>query len=177
MNNCLWKKGSYRIMLNEIRKITVVTGERGAGKTTYCLEQVQAARESGWVVRGILSPAIYDAGRKTGFYLRNLENDEQRLSGTLNPEINLGGQFRCWSISTSVYEWGNQILSAIAACDLIVIDELGPLEFEEGKGYTAAFDCLKNADFQQALVVIRPECIANFQAMGFDFDTVKIIKE
>ena len=177
MNNCLWKKGSYRIMLNEIKKITVVTGERGAGKTKYCLEQVQAARERGWVVRGILSPAIYDADKKTGFYLRNLENDEQRLSGTLNPEINLGGQFRRWSISTSVFEWGNQILSAIDACDLIVIDELGPLEFEEEKGYTAAFDCLKNADFQQALVVIRPECIANFQAMGFDFDTMKIIKE
>lgn len=163
--------------MNKTRKITVVTGERGAGKTKYCLEQVLAVREKGWVVRGILSPAIYDAGRKTGFYLRNLENDEQRLSGTLNPDINLGGQFRHWSIDTSVFEWGNQILSAIDVCDLFVIDELGPLEFEEKKGYTAAFDCLKNADFQQALVVIRPECIANFRTMGFDFDTMKIMKE
>jgi nucleoside-triphosphatase THEP1 len=52
--------------------------------------------------------------------------------------------------------WGNQILRETVPCDLLVIDELGPLEFNREEGWIKAFDVLESGDYRSALVVIRP---------------------
>ena len=152
-------------------KITVITGERGAGKTRFCALQEINARQQGKQVAGVLSPSLFQNGKKVGFYLKDLQTEEQCLGGStiLKPENTF--DFYKWNMDRDSFDWANDFLSKIKSCDLLIIDELGPLEFELNNGLTAAFDCLRTAEYKKALVVIRPELIAAFKALGFTFDT------
>jgi nucleoside-triphosphatase THEP1 len=44
-----------------------------------------------------------------------------------------------------------------------VVDELGPLEMERGRGWVKAFDVLEDTDFTLALVVVRLELLVRVQ--------------
>jgi len=70
------------------------------------------------------------------------------------------GRFR---FNPETLAWGNDALSRAVPCHLLVVDELGPLEFERGEGWQAAFDVLSGRDFTLALVVVRPELIVQAQ--------------
>ena len=70
------------------------------------------------------------------------------------------GRFR---FDPKILTWGNETLAHAAPCDLLVVDELGPLEIERGKGWQKAFDVLRGNDFTLALVVIRPELLERAQ--------------
>ena len=163
-------------MMADKKEIIIITGSRGAGKTAYCRNEIQKARENSLIVRGVLSPAMFLNHKKIAFYAQNLKNDEKRLVGSLASYANLGKQFHDWTLDPDVIRWVNEFLSEKEPCDLLVIDELGPLEFSDHEGYLAAFDCLKNQNYRKALVVIRPECIDAFRSFGFSFSIVEIEK-
>jgi len=69
---------------------------------------------------------------------------------------------------------GNQAIAAAPPCDLLVVDELGPLEFEQNIGWRATFEILEGQKYKLAIVVIRPECIQAFAKMGFAFQVEEI---
>ncbi len=156
------------------KKITVVSGGRGSGKTSTCKEIAEEYAIQGKRVAGVLSPAIYQNGKKIGFYALNLETGEQKLAGSNQTGQLAGEPFRHWVIDPQVVNWVNDFLNSVQTCELLIIDELGPLEFQDQKGYAAAFNCLRNAEYQRALVVIRPECVADFESAGFKFDMITI---
>jgi len=66
-------------------KITVLMGGRGAGKTTSCQRRVEAARAAGEDVGGVISPARFDGGEKTGIWAEKLRSGERRLLASLVP--------------------------------------------------------------------------------------------
>ncbi len=49
-----------------MRRLYVLTAPRGAGKTTFCRTLAERARSRGWTVVGVLSPAVFEEGVKTG---------------------------------------------------------------------------------------------------------------
>jgi nucleoside-triphosphatase THEP1 len=55
-------------------------------------------------------------------------------------------------------------LRAATPCDVLVVDELGPLELIHGKGWIVALDILQARNYRAALVVVRPCLLENFQA-------------
>jgi nucleoside-triphosphatase THEP1 len=65
-----------------------------------------------------------------------------------------------WYLDESVFEWGNDLIAALSDEDLIVIDELGPLEFEKSKGYQQALGLLDEGRYKLALVVVRPAILS-----------------
>jgi nucleoside-triphosphatase THEP1 len=72
------------------------------------------------------------------------------------------GRFR---FDPAVLAWGNEAIARAAAGhpDLLVVDELGPLELARGAGWAAALTVLQRPDYQAALVVVRPELIEAVQ--------------
>ena len=58
--------------------ITILTGNRGSGKTRTCQKWVDQARQKGWSVSGLLCPAVFDAGEKTAIDVVNLATGEKR---------------------------------------------------------------------------------------------------
>ena len=77
----------------------------------------------------------------------------------------LGGEVRWgrYSFAPEALEWGVQTLKAATPCDLLVVDELGPLELEAGEGLVAALDVLDEGGFSLALVVVRPELVEKLE--------------
>ena len=125
----------------------------------YCLN-------AGLRVRGVLSPARFVNGKKTGIYALDLGSDERRLMASLFAAEVGGVQTGCWSFDADVLAWQNDCLSTAAPADLIIIDELGPMEFEGQKGLQSAFDVLKGGRYHMALVIIRPEYVDTFKNMA-----------
>jgi len=64
-----------------------------------------------------------------------------------------------WLYDDGVFGWGNNVLVRSTPCDLLVIDELGPLEILGDRGWFTAFDVLKRRQFGAALVVCRPALV------------------
>ena len=69
---------------------------------------------------------------------------------------------------------GNRVIQSSIPCDLLVIDELGPLEFKLSLGWVSALEVIKTAQFRLALVVIRPELLESAQSMLHPDHTIQI---
>ena len=150
----------------------LVTGERGAGKTRFCRAVAELAWRSGWQVGGLLSPAEFESREKTGITLQNLpEGGSYPLATRCNqPPFTL--KMGEWIFDPQVLEWGNTMLEALAnatmetkSLNLLVIDEIGPLELLRGEGWTAALPLLNRGKYHTGLVVIRPELVDRARAL------------
>jgi molybdopterin-guanine dinucleotide biosynthesis protein A len=135
----------------------LVVGEPGSGKTSWCREYVDRRRDSGSSIGGILSPAIEKQGQRVGSNALDLLTGEEipfaRLSGhgcfrggemvgdyTISRD---GIIFACDAVKRAVE----------SRCDLVVIDEVGPLELS-GKGLIPAVK-LALASTINVLLVVR----------------------
>jgi nucleoside-triphosphatase THEP1 len=141
----------------------IVTGWRGSGKTTFCHEMLQAARLAGWDAAGLLSPAVFRDGIKDSIWAEDIRSGEKRLLADTHQQTEKDLAFGDWYFNRETLEWGNQVLRSSIPCDLLVIDELGPLEFNLSLGWMSALDVIKTAQFRLAVVVIRPELLEAVQ--------------
>ena len=161
--------------------LTIITGGRGCGKTTFLTHVAQVARVFDWDVAGIISPARIVEGRRVGIEAMDLRTEERRLlahartvAKTAGSEASAplphgrGSDSRdpagrltspAWAFDEAVVAWGNAILQAATPCNMLIVDELGPLEFLHGQGLTAGLDAVCSGAYKYAFVVIRPELL------------------
>jgi nucleoside-triphosphatase THEP1 len=140
-------------------RLLILTGERGSGKTVLCSRLVEAARKSGWQVSGLVTPAVFEGGQKTAIDVMDLASGARRLLARVRREGDTDIHTIHWTFDNQALDWGNRILEGSVPCNLLVVDELGPLELLRKQGWTAALDALASALFDLAVVVIRPELI------------------
>ncbi|MCS7247826.1 MAG: nucleoside-triphosphatase [Anaerolineales bacterium] len=142
-------------------ELWLVVGESGSGKTTFCQTLVAVVRQRGVKVRGLLSPARFEGGMKVGIEVQDLHSEEKRplawhrafaLHPPFSSEPVAVGE---WLLDAEALEWGNRVLREAIPCDLLVVDELGPLEFLRGKGWQAAFAALDSGAYRLALITVR----------------------
>ncbi len=55
--------------------------------------------------------------------------------------------------------WGQALLGSLPACDLLIVDEIGPLEINMGKGLTNALAALLRSAYRLAVVSLRSSLI------------------
>ncbi len=141
---------------NAAARILLITGPSGSGKTRWCLELVDSARRRGLKVAGLISPAVFEDGRKTGINLLDVESGEQRClarrKGTGPEGIVVGG----WNLDPEVLEWGNSVLGTIRHTPILVLDEIGPLELRSNHGLNGAFSLVDSHFHRLACITIRP---------------------
>jgi iron complex transport system ATP-binding protein len=145
-------------------QLFLVTGLSGMGKTTWCGQLIGLARARGLRVAGIWSPAVVENGRKTGIDMVDLHTNERRRLANLRGKEETAVATIQWAFDPTVITWGNQVLSNLPPADLIVIDELGPLEFVRGEGLLAGLQVLDAGAYGVAVVVIRPSLLPDAQA-------------
>lgn len=135
--------------------ITLVTGEIGVGKTTYVTRCVTMALQENRMVAGILSPGIYQSGERIAIWANEPHSGDRYPLAELATATSTGIVTPRWAFDRFAVEKANQSLANITAADLLVVDELGPLEWNRGEGFVAAFDLIEKATIGEALVVIR----------------------
>ena len=135
----------------------LVVGEPKSGKTSWCREYIDRQRQSGSSVGGILSPAIEKQGQRVGSDALDLHTGKEVPFARLSrPKRFKGGEvvgdytisrhgisFACRAIKRAVE----------SRCDLVVIDEVGPLELS-GKGLMPAVESAL-ASPVNVLIVVR----------------------
>ncbi len=139
--------------------IYLLTGEIQSGKTSLCLELVKEARKEGIRLGGLISPGVFQSGEKIAIDLLDIKSEERRRLADGSDGRSTEVQTKRWSFLPEAVAWGNRILETALPCDLLVIDELGPLEFHRNQGWVAGFTAVDSGDYQAALLVIRPSLL------------------
>lgn len=145
-----------RSWAREDSRLALVTGDIGAGKTTVAGRAVALARAQGYVCAGIWSPAHVVGGSKTGIEAVDLSSGEHRLLARIAAE-GTGERMGRYTFDLAVIAWANKVLKQAVAAqpDLLVVDEIGPLELERGGGLAPVLEPLAAGRVPRALVVVR----------------------
>lgn len=139
--------------------LVLITGQRGSGKTSWCLKLVKQAQDHGLKPIGLVSPAVFEGDKKVGIDLMDLSSAQQRRLAYLKGDANGDLKTTEWQMVFSTLDWGNSILERIDSCDLFILDELGPLEFEHGVGLVAGFGIINSRKSGPCFVVVRPSML------------------
>jgi len=124
---------------SSLPRAIIVTGNIGSGKTTLLQNLTASIKESGIPVGGILAPAIFENGKKTGYTVMNAASLESMRLSQIVPDVTLDHTGRYYFLEDAIL-FGKNILRAenIKPFQVVVIDEIGPLELE-GKGWAESF--------------------------------------
>ena len=154
----------------------LLSGDIEQGKTRICMQVAERLRTQGRESAGIVSPAVWERSEKIAIDALDLRTGERRrlANRSINAESTQGPQTKRWQFNADTLAWCNQIYAGIGSCDLLVVDELGPLEFERAEGMLAAFDALEVGNYRLALVVVRPSLLEQARRRWPDAEVLKI---
>jgi nucleoside-triphosphatase len=141
----------------------VLTGESGCGKTTLCARVVASLKARGLDVAGVLTLPRPANGGKVGMDVEDVRTG-QRCALAERAATGEGTANLAWQFDAAGLARGAQILRDATPCDVLVVDELGPLELIRNEGWIVAIDILQTGHYRTALVVVRPGLVENVQA-------------
>ena len=140
-------------------EIIVITGQRDAGKTILCLKLILQLKTINKTVKGIVSPGLYVDDRKVGILARDIASEEEKQFAKYSLGWNIEKPECEWRFFDDGISWANVKIKDAIPTDILLIDEIGFLELEENKGWTAALENLDKGLFNHAIVVIRPDLL------------------
>jgi nucleoside-triphosphatase THEP1 len=124
---------------------------------------VDLARQRGLDCAGIISPARFDGGVKVGIDALDVRTGQRRLLAEADdsPADLRTTRYR---FDADAMTWGAAILAMACPCDVLIVDEIGPLELERGQGWVNVLGTLHAGRFGLAVVVVRPGLVDAFRA-------------
>lgn len=152
----------------------VLTGEVHIGKTSVCRAIAELTQERGYCVHGILTPPILDSqGTRLGIEAVDLATGERRELARVwrgrrkqEEEWNWDGpQMGPYYFDPAVLEWAQDAIARGIAldCDLLIVDEIGRLELEQGLGFSRVLDLLGTSVVVRSLLVVRVSLLEAFR--------------
>jgi nucleoside-triphosphatase len=143
--------------------IFVLTGESGCGKTMLSQRVVAALKARGVNVAGVVTPPRLANDTKIGMEVEDVRTGK-RYALAERAAIGAGTAHLSWKFDANGIVCGAQILRDALPCDVLVVDELGPLELIHDEGWIVALEVLQAKKYRAALVVVRPSLLENFRA-------------
>jgi nucleoside-triphosphatase THEP1 len=140
--------------------LMLISGPSGSGKTRWCMDLVERARAIGLQPKGLVSPVVLEGGQKVGIDLVDLSSGNRRRLACRRGEPAGDVQTADWQLDMETFAWGNSILARLDACDLFILDEIGPLEFDRNVGLVAGLGLLDARRDFLACVTVRPSLLA-----------------
>ncbi|MFB0534847.1 MAG: nucleoside-triphosphatase [Anaerolineae bacterium] len=150
----------------------LLTGGRGVGKTTVCQAVAELVRRRGYRPGGVITPALYACpehgrrdshGAKIGFEAVDVGSGEHWPLARTDQELG-GPGVGPYSLDPAALARALKVLrkaaipetSTTVPCDLFMLDEIGPLELEQGEGFAPILDLLPLEGPTYTLIVVRP---------------------
>ncbi|MGF1584417.1 MAG: nucleoside-triphosphatase [Bacteroidales bacterium] len=135
--------------------VFIICGRVNGGKTTLVRKIVSELQNDGLHIKGIFSPGNTNDSSRNAYYVEDISSHKRKL---LCSEKNLQNAFRQgrYYFSAEGLLYGNKILteSITKPVDLIVTDELGPLEIND-KGWAPALNMLLTSGKVPHMWVVR----------------------
>jgi nucleoside-triphosphatase len=109
-------------------KNILLTGRPGIGKTTLINKSVRRIKETGIKIGGISTREIRSGNIRKGFIIRDIESEREAIMASTDFEKGpLIGRYRI-DLSALVDVGVTAIRTAIDEAEVVVIDEIGPME-------------------------------------------------
>lgn len=110
------------------KHVILLTGSPGIGKTTLVSKTITVLKEKAVDVGGMITLEIREGGTRVGFEIIDLTNSRRAWLAHINqkqgPRI---GKYRVNMENLNII--GAQAISdAVEKCDVVVVDEIGPME-------------------------------------------------
>ena len=107
-----------------------LTGKPRVGKSTLIKSLIKDLKAMGVSVGGMLTADIRERGVRIGFSIEDISTEEQGILA----HIRLHGSIRVGKYILNLSDLdslgANSILNAVVYSDIIVIDEIGPMELK-----------------------------------------------
>jgi nucleoside-triphosphatase THEP1 len=120
----------------------------------------EQARSLSLLVGGLISPPVFIDGDKVGIDLVDQITGECRRLAVRHKEAKDGLRTDQWLFDPDVLAWGNRQLLVLPPCDIVILDELGPLELAQGLGLQAGLNLIDSRQFPLVVVVVRPKFLS-----------------
>jgi nucleoside-triphosphatase len=135
-----------------LKRVLLLTGNPGVGKTTVLMKTVNALKESGYKVGGIISREVREGGTRVGFEIVDLRSSKKGWLAHVNqksgPQV---GKYRV-NIEDLAAIGAQAIMDSVENCDVIAIDEIGPMELFSEKFKEAVRKTLESRKLVIAIV-------------------------
>ena len=137
------------------RRVFLLTGNPGVGKTTVLIKTANTLKESGYKVGGMISREVRQGGARVGFEILDLYTSKRGWLAHVNersrPQVGKYGV----NMQDLDNVGAQAILNAAEHCDLIAIDEIGPMELFSREFKQAARKALESRKLVLAIVHFR----------------------
>ena len=150
-----------------MRSLILITGVVNSGKTTYLHKLISEYRQKGKTVGGFTAEAFYKKGEKIGYDACDLRSGAQqalvRSKNVLPPEEFQQERYQPESyqrvgrflLLASGLDFCRRCIDDSFNCDVVCIDEIGPLEMAGG-GHRRVFEKVLS-DYASTLIVVARE--------------------
>lgn len=126
------------------KRVFLITGSPGVGKTTLLLKVIDALREKGYSVGGMVSREVRSSGARVGFEILDLASFKRgwlaHVSQKTGPQV---GKYRV-NLEDLNSIGVEAILKAVKECTVIAIDEIGPMELFSEKFKQAVLEAVES---------------------------------
>lgn len=151
----------------------IITGWRGSGKTKFCRAIIDKLKLANRDISGIISPGSFLNDIKQSINAVDIRTGRNEPLANLLRQDPSDLEFGDWFFNIRTLEWGNRVFKSSVPCELLVVDELGPLELIFSQGWVQALDVINSGQYRLALIVIRPELLELSQNL---FNPTEIIQ-
>jgi nucleoside-triphosphatase THEP1 len=157
------------------RRVVLLTGGKESGKTTACRHLVERARGLGLTCAGIISPPRLEGGAKVGIDVVDVRTGERRALAEVDgrPAALRAGPHR---FDEAAVARARDLLDTACPCDILVVDEIGPLELEGGRGWANALEVLRGGEYRLAVAVVRPRLVEAVRAALDDLPGTGVVE-
>jgi nucleoside-triphosphatase len=134
------------------KRVVLLSGNSGVGKTTVLMKTVNSLKARGIRVGGMISREVREDGARVGFEIIDLTSSRRGWLAHINqkngPQV---GKYRV-NLEDLTAIGAQAVSDAVEKCQIIAIDEIGPMELfsEEFKG--AAWKALDSPKLVIAVV-------------------------
>jgi nucleoside-triphosphatase THEP1 len=143
--------------------VLVITGKHGRGKTALCQRMLARLAQSGFAGGGVISPGVYEAGLQIGKCVQCVRTGESRplARARREPGASAGG----YELEEAGLAWGSGvIMDSLATSGLLFIDEVGPAELLDAKGWRMCLDRALVLD-RPLVLTVRPSLLGTLLAL------------
>jgi nucleoside-triphosphatase len=111
-----------------LKRLILITGQPSIGKTTILFRTASALKSKGYKIGGMVSCEVREGGARVGFEIVDLETVQKGWLAHVNqptgPKL---GKYRV-NLSDLNAIGASSILHAVADANVVVVDEIGPME-------------------------------------------------
>ncbi|MBS7616785.1 NTPase [Candidatus Bathyarchaeota archaeon] len=134
------------------KRVLLITGNPGVGKTTLILKIVEALKVKGYNVGGMISREVRSCGTRVGFEIIDLTSNKHGWLAHVNQKS--GPQVGKYHVNMNDLNnvGAEAILNALENCEVIAIDEVGPMELFSEKFKHAVEEAVKSGKLVLAVI-------------------------